>query len=142
MSDKSSLGVGQLILTDNGQRFEAGGGNMYSGGNYIVLVGSAGSVSDGGSIQLWFYDTPELWALNMPLGSSWKAEFIPRSDPGRTWTANAGAISAVVSQRDALAIVSFKFTARYPGVPFTHEIEGFWHCKGFNALTKDSVFKE
>ncbi|MBN0980570.1 hypothetical protein JV174_25495, partial [Pseudomonas sp. SDM007_2] len=97
---------------------------MYNGENYIVLVGGAGSVSDGGSIQLWFYDTPELWALNMPLDSSWKAEFIPRSDSGRTWTANAGTISAVVSQRDALAIVSFKFTARYPGVPFTHEIEG------------------
>lgn len=39
MSDKSSLGVGQLIFTDNGQRFETGGGNMYNGENYIVLVG-------------------------------------------------------------------------------------------------------
>ncbi|WP_411390217.1 hypothetical protein [Pseudomonas sp. MPB23] len=142
MSDKSSLGVGQLIFTDNGQRFETGGGNMYNAENYIILVGGAGSVSDGGSIQLWFYNAPELWKLNMPLDSSWKAEFIPRSDPGHTWTANAGTISAVVSQSGALAIVSFKFTARYSGLPFTHEIEGFWHCKGFNALTKDSVFKE
>lgn len=139
MSEQSSLGVGQLIFTDDGRPYDAGGGNMYNAGSYIILVGSAGSGSEGGSIQLWFYQTPEFWKLDHPLDESWKAEYIPKNDPSRTYTARAGKISAVVRGSEEIAIVAFKFTAQHPSAPITREIEGFWHCKGFNILTKDSI---
>ncbi|MBH3425931.1 hypothetical protein [Pseudomonas gessardii] len=139
MSDKSRLGVGQLIFTDDGKSFEAGGGDLYNGGSYNLLVGGAGSGSEGGSIQLWFYDVPEFWHFNLPLNSLWKAEYIPRADPGRKYTAIAGMISGVVSTTNALAIVSFKFTARNSQTLITHEIEGFWHCNGFSNLPAESI---
>lgn len=139
MSDQSSLGVGQLIFTDDGRPFEGDGGHMYNAGSHIVLVGGAGSGSDGGSIQLWFYQMPEFWKLDHPLDGSWKAEYLPKSDPSRKYTASAGKISAVVRSSGAIAIVAFKFTAPHPSAPITREIEGFWHCKGFSSLTKDSI---
>lgn len=142
MSDKSNVGVGELIFTDDGKSFDAGGGNMYDAGSYIVLVGGAGEGSNGGSIQLWFYDLPEFWSFDRALDSGWRAEYIPKSDPGRTWKATVGKISAVVSVKRGLAIVAFKFTAMHPSAPVTREIEGFWRCNEFGLLTDDSIHKD
>lgn len=139
MSVEQTVSVGELIFSVNGKVFDSSRVGMYRSSSYIVLTGAGGKGVEGGAIQLWFHGSKEIWEMDAPLNANVVAEYIPNSDNRYKWNGIAGKVSAFVSERRELAIVAFKFTAKHPSLPHTHEIEGFVRCKAFDTAQKDSI---